>query len=113
MALKLLVTVMLSSLGQRAFMNRTVGEIMWGYQDPFVNFVSKYFPNMFPEKGKFGLFAGVSVAQGEAANPGPLSRGRLAWLEGVTGFPGAVGVSGGEPGPAWLQRTREFPGFCS
>ncbi|XP_040843070.1 scavenger receptor class B member 1 isoform X3 [Ochotona curzoniae] len=60
MALKLLVTVMLSSLGQRAFMNRTVGEIMWGYQDPFVNFVSKYFPNMFPEKGKFGLFAGMN-----------------------------------------------------
>lgn len=60
-SLKLLMTLGLVTMGQRAFMNRTVGEILWGYEDPFVNFLSKYFPDMFPIKGKFGLFVGVSV----------------------------------------------------
>ncbi|XP_036027961.1 scavenger receptor class B member 1 [Onychomys torridus] len=54
--LKLMMTLGLATMGQRAFMNRTVGEILWGYDDPFVNFLNKYFPDMFPIKGKFGLF---------------------------------------------------------
>lgn len=54
--LKLMMTLGLATLGQRAFMNRTVGEILWGYEDPLVNFINKYFPEMFPIKGKFGLF---------------------------------------------------------
>ncbi|CAH7245869.1 Scarb1 [Phodopus roborovskii] len=54
--LKLMMTLGLATMGQRAFMNRTVGEILWGYEDPFVNFINKYFPDMFPIKGKFGLF---------------------------------------------------------
>lgn len=58
---KLLMSMGLVTMGQRAFMNRTVGEILWGYEDPFVNFLNKYFPNMLPVKGKFGLFVGVSV----------------------------------------------------
>lgn len=62
MALKLLMTLAFSTLGERAFMNRTVADIMWGYEDPLVNVINKYFPSMFPVKGKFGLFAGVSVA---------------------------------------------------
>ncbi|XP_012664499.1 scavenger receptor class B member 1 isoform X1 [Otolemur garnettii] len=57
MGLKLALTLALSTLGQRAFMNRTVGEIMWGYDDPLVNMINKFFPGMFPLKGKFGLFA--------------------------------------------------------
>ncbi|XP_054449951.1 scavenger receptor class B member 1 isoform X1 [Pteronotus mesoamericanus] len=57
MSLKLLMTLAFSTLGQRAFMNRTVGEIMWGYDDPLVNIINKYLPSMFPVKGKFGLFA--------------------------------------------------------
>lgn len=60
MALKLLMTLAFSTLGERAFMNRTVGDIMWGYEDPLVNVISKYFPSMFPVKGKFGLFAGLN-----------------------------------------------------
>jgi scavenger receptor class B protein 1 len=60
-SLKLIVTLAFSALGQRAFMNRTVGEVLWGYEDPLVSFLSKYFPDMFPSKDKFGLFAGVSV----------------------------------------------------
>ncbi|XP_014388831.1 PREDICTED: scavenger receptor class B member 1 [Myotis brandtii] len=57
MALKILMTMAFSSLRQRAFMNRTVGEVMWGYDDPLVSLVNKYLPGMFPMKGKFGLFA--------------------------------------------------------
>ncbi|KAF6278449.1 scavenger receptor class B member 1 [Rhinolophus ferrumequinum] len=60
MALKLLMTLAFSTLGERAFMNRTVADIMWGYEDPLVNVINKYFPSMFPVKGKFGLFAGLN-----------------------------------------------------
>lgn len=60
-SLKLMMTLGLVAMGQRAFMNRTVGEILWGYEDPFVSFLNKYFPDMFPMKDKFGLFVGVSV----------------------------------------------------
>lgn len=63
MSLKLFMTLAFSTLGQRAFMNRTVGEVMWGYDDPLVNLINKYLPNLFPVKGKFGLFSEVSVAQ--------------------------------------------------
>uniref|UniRef100_A0A7P0T9B3 Scavenger receptor class B member 1 n=1 Tax=Homo sapiens TaxID=9606 RepID=A0A7P0T9B3_HUMAN len=57
MTLKLIMTLAFTTLGERAFMNRTVGEIMWGYKDPLVNLINKYFPGMFPFKDKFGLFA--------------------------------------------------------
>ncbi|XP_054568632.1 scavenger receptor class B member 1 isoform X1 [Eptesicus fuscus] len=57
MALKLLMTLAFSSLGQQAFMNRTVGEVMWGYDDPLISLIHKYLPGVFPFKGKFGLFA--------------------------------------------------------
>ncbi|XP_048199086.1 scavenger receptor class B member 1 isoform X1 [Perognathus longimembris pacificus] len=56
-SLKLLMTLAFSTLGERAFMNRTVGEVMWGYEDPLVNLINKYFPDMLPFKGKFGLFS--------------------------------------------------------
>lgn len=62
MSLKLIMTFAFSALGERAFVNRTVGEIMWGYEDPLIHLINKYFPNMFPFKGKFGLFAEVSAA---------------------------------------------------
>jgi hypothetical protein len=60
-SLKLMMTLALVTMGQRAFMNRTVGEILWGYDDPFVHFLNTYLPDMLPIKGKFGLFVGVSV----------------------------------------------------
>ncbi|XP_008837471.1 scavenger receptor class B member 1 isoform X2 [Nannospalax galili] len=59
-SLKFMMTLGLATMGERAFMNRTVGEILWGYDDPLVNFLNKYFPNMFPIKGKFGLFVGMN-----------------------------------------------------
>ncbi|KAK7802338.1 hypothetical protein U0070_025290 [Myodes glareolus] len=58
--LKLMMTLGLATMGQRAFMNRTVGEVLWGYDDPLLNFINKYFPDMFPVKGKFGLFVGMN-----------------------------------------------------
>ncbi|XP_016058666.1 PREDICTED: scavenger receptor class B member 1 [Miniopterus natalensis] len=57
MGLKLLMTLAFMTFRQRAFMNRTVGEIMWGYDDPLISVINKYFPGTFPIKGKFGLFA--------------------------------------------------------
>ncbi|XP_044131588.1 scavenger receptor class B member 1 isoform X1 [Bufo gargarizans] len=42
---------------QEPFMNRTVKEVLWGYSDPFLDFVNTIVPNALPFKGKFGLFA--------------------------------------------------------
>ncbi|XP_055003606.1 scavenger receptor class B member 1 isoform X1 [Sorex araneus] len=55
--LKFMLTLAFSTLQERAFMNRTVKDIMWGYEDPLVNLINKFFPGMLPFKGKFGLFA--------------------------------------------------------
>uniref|UniRef100_A0A8D2AW16 Scavenger receptor class B member 1 n=1 Tax=Sciurus vulgaris TaxID=55149 RepID=A0A8D2AW16_SCIVU len=44
MSLKLLLTLAFSTLGS----------------DPLVHLINKYFPDMFPFKGKFGLFAGMN-----------------------------------------------------
>ncbi|XP_037367213.1 scavenger receptor class B member 1 [Talpa occidentalis] len=57
MTLKVMMTLMLTSFGEHAFMNRTVGEIMWGYDSKLLTFLNQYFPNALPFKGKFGLFA--------------------------------------------------------
>lgn len=61
MSLKLMMILAFIIFGERVFMNRIVGEIMWGYEDFFMNFINKYFLNMFFFKGKFGLFVEVSV----------------------------------------------------
>ncbi|KAM3939936.1 scavenger receptor class B member 1 isoform 2-T2 [Leptodactylus fuscus] len=42
---------------QEPFMNRTVKEILWGYNDPFLDLINTLLPGMLPFKGKFGLFA--------------------------------------------------------
>lgn len=47
-------------MGQGAFMNRTVGEIMWGYDDPLIDVLNNFVPGLIPFKGKFGLFVDVS-----------------------------------------------------
>nr|XP_030141254.3 scavenger receptor class B member 1 isoform X1 [Taeniopygia guttata]XP_041575336.1 scavenger receptor class B member 1 isoform X1 [Taeniopygia guttata] len=54
--MKFLLSGALASLKQEAFMNRTVGELMWGYDDPLVDAINLIFPGMLPFKGKFGLF---------------------------------------------------------
>ncbi|XP_066055722.1 scavenger receptor class B member 1 isoform X1 [Chamaea fasciata] len=54
--LKSLLSTALTLLKQEAFMNRTVGEIMWGYEDPLINAINMIVPGLIPFKGKFGLF---------------------------------------------------------
>ncbi|XP_061866221.1 scavenger receptor class B member 1 isoform X3 [Colius striatus] len=53
---KLLLSGALAGLRQEAFMNRTVGEIMWGYEDPLIDAINAIVPGLIPFKGKFGLF---------------------------------------------------------
>lgn len=57
---KLLLSGALAGLKQEAFMNRTVGEIMWGYEDPLIDTINMLVPGLIPFKGKFGLFIEVS-----------------------------------------------------
>ncbi|XP_044296668.1 scavenger receptor class B member 1 isoform X2 [Varanus komodoensis] len=54
---KLSFTSALALFGQKAFMNRTVGQILWGYDDPLLEFLNTIKPGMLPFKGKFGLFS--------------------------------------------------------
>ncbi|NXW40399.1 SCRB1 protein, partial [Nyctiprogne leucopyga] len=53
---KLLLSGALAGMKQEAFMNRTVREIMWGYEDPLIDTINKLVPGLIPFKGKFGLF---------------------------------------------------------
>ncbi|KAM8797667.1 scavenger receptor class B member 1 [Eudromia elegans] len=53
---KLLLSGALAGLKQEAFMNRTVGELMWGYEDPLIDTINMLVPGLIPFKGKFGLF---------------------------------------------------------
>ncbi|NWX00693.1 SCRB1 protein, partial [Caloenas nicobarica] len=53
---KIMLSGVLAGLKQEAFMNRTVGEIMWGYDNPLVDAVNAIIPGLIPFKGKFGLF---------------------------------------------------------
>ncbi|XP_064889435.1 scavenger receptor class B member 1 isoform X3 [Columba livia] len=53
---KVILSGALAGLRQEAFMNRTVGEIMWGYDDPLVDTINAIVPGLIPFKGKFGLF---------------------------------------------------------
>lgn len=57
---KSLLSTALILLKQEAFMNRTVKEIMWGYDDPLVKAINMIVPGLLPFKGKFGLFIDVS-----------------------------------------------------
>ncbi|XP_009995981.1 PREDICTED: scavenger receptor class B member 1 [Chaetura pelagica] len=54
--MKLVVSAALAGLKQEAFMNRTVGEIMWGYDDPLIDRINSLVPGLIPFEGKFGLF---------------------------------------------------------
>ncbi|NWH71164.1 SCRB1 protein, partial [Piaya cayana] len=53
---KFVLSQVLDALKQEAFMNRTVREIMWGYEDPLIDTINKLAPGLIPFKGKFGLF---------------------------------------------------------
>ncbi|XP_029475565.1 scavenger receptor class B member 1 isoform X2 [Rhinatrema bivittatum] len=56
-ALQWLLSGAFSTFGEKAFMNRTVGEMLWGYNDPLVDFLNSILPGVLPFKGKIGLFS--------------------------------------------------------
>ncbi|XP_072000460.1 scavenger receptor class B member 1 isoform X2 [Engystomops pustulosus] len=56
-AIKILLNAAYVMYDQKAFMNRTVKEILWGYSDPFLDLINTLLPGKLPFKGKFGLFA--------------------------------------------------------
>lgn len=58
-AMKVMVSSALAAFGQTAFINRTVSEILWGYKDPFLDFVNAVKPGLVPFKDKFGLLVQV------------------------------------------------------
>nr|XP_014339656.1 PREDICTED: scavenger receptor class B member 1 isoform X2 [Latimeria chalumnae] len=55
--MKLAISAGFKMFKEEAFVTRKVGELIWGYEDPLVDFINSYFPDMIPFKGKFGLFA--------------------------------------------------------
>uniref|UniRef100_A0AAR2ISX2 Scavenger receptor class B member 1 n=1 Tax=Pygocentrus nattereri TaxID=42514 RepID=A0AAR2ISX2_PYGNA len=54
---RLLISAAFKTFKESAFLTKTVGELMWGYDSKLVDFLNSYFPGMLPVKGKFGLFA--------------------------------------------------------
>ncbi|XP_058850199.1 scavenger receptor class B member 1-like isoform X2 [Acipenser ruthenus] len=56
-AMKLVLSAAFKTFNEKPFLRRSVGELMWGYEDPLVDFLNNFFPGMIPFKGKFGLFA--------------------------------------------------------
>ncbi|XP_041079328.1 scavenger receptor class B member 1-like [Polyodon spathula] len=56
-AMKLVLSTAFKTFKEEPFLSLSVGELMWGYNDPLVDFLNKHFPGMLPFKGKFGLFA--------------------------------------------------------
>ncbi|XP_072443677.1 scavenger receptor class B member 1 isoform X2 [Chiloscyllium punctatum] len=59
-ALKLIFSTALKTFNETPFIKKSVKEIMWGYDDPLVDFLNQVFPGMLPFKGKFGLFADMN-----------------------------------------------------
>ncbi|KAM9840926.1 scavenger receptor class B member 1 isoform 2-T2 [Aulostomus maculatus] len=56
-AVKLMISATFKTFKEGAFLTKTVGELMWGYDSGLVDFLNKYLPGMLPSTGKFGLFA--------------------------------------------------------
>lgn len=50
--------------GEKSFLTKKVGDLMWGYDSQLVDFLNNHLPGMLPSKGKFGLFAEVSDRTG-------------------------------------------------
>ncbi|KAM5192063.1 scavenger receptor class B member 1 isoform 2-T2 [Mantella aurantiaca] len=55
--IKWLLSGTFTTFGQEAFINKTVKDLLWGYNEPFLDFINALLPGKLPFKGKFGLFA--------------------------------------------------------
>uniref|UniRef100_A0ACB8FYN5 Uncharacterized protein n=1 Tax=Sphaerodactylus townsendi TaxID=933632 RepID=A0ACB8FYN5_9SAUR len=58
--LQIAVSTAFSLFRQKAFMNRTVGELLWGYDDPLIKFLNTIRPGLMPFGDKFGLLVGMN-----------------------------------------------------
>lgn len=58
--LRVMMSLTFKTFKEEAFLTKTVGELMWGYDSELVGFLNKYLPGMLPSTGKFGLFSEVS-----------------------------------------------------
>ncbi|OCT98363.1 scavenger receptor class B member 1 isoform X1 [Xenopus laevis] len=56
-AIKWIISGGFSAFNEEAFINRTVKDILWGYEDPFLDFLNTFLPGRLPFKGKFGFFS--------------------------------------------------------
>ncbi|KAL8180194.1 UNVERIFIED_CONTAM: hypothetical protein K2H54_010970, partial [Gekko kuhli] len=52
---KIAASTAFSLFNQKAFLNRTVGEVLWGYEDPIVKTLNNIMPGMLPFGDKFGI----------------------------------------------------------
>lgn len=57
---RILISTTFKTFEEGPFLNKTVKELMWGYDSKLVDFLNKYLPGMLPTTGKFGLFSEVS-----------------------------------------------------
>ncbi|CAH2295738.1 scavenger receptor class B member 1 isoform X1 [Pelobates cultripes] len=55
--IKWIISGAFATFNEEPFMNRTVKEILWGYEDPFLDFINMILPGKLPFKDKFGLFS--------------------------------------------------------
>ncbi|XP_054852060.1 scavenger receptor class B member 1 isoform X2 [Eublepharis macularius] len=55
-SVRVAISTAFSFFKQKGFMNRTVGEILWGYEDPLLKFLNTIKPGLVPFNDKFGLF---------------------------------------------------------
>ncbi|XP_069789559.1 scavenger receptor class B member 1 isoform X6 [Narcine bancroftii] len=62
-ALKFVFSTALKTFRETPFITKSVKEIMWGYDDPLVDFLNRLFPGIIPFKGKFGLFAEMNNSE--------------------------------------------------
>lgn len=95
-AMKVMISTALAGFKQTAFINRTVGDILWGYKDPFLDFVNTVKPGLLPFKDKFGLLVQVGERLWRILDPGASDGQREAWNNGGKNQDGCelVSVSG-------------------
>ncbi|XP_053542952.1 scavenger receptor class B member 1 isoform X2 [Ictalurus punctatus] len=54
--LRKMISFTFQSFKEGAFVTKTVGELMWGYESKLLDFLNTLLPGIMPFKGKFGLF---------------------------------------------------------
>ncbi|XP_060105217.1 scavenger receptor class B member 1 [Heteronotia binoei] len=66
--LQIAVSTAFSLFKQKAFLNKTVGEVLWGYEDPIVKFLNTIKPGLLPFSDKFGILVSLSYWRSDQCN---------------------------------------------